>query len=336
MILTFLHRPYPAPSSRGKYVTPLAFAVFVTLFLFVFQPFGLSRLSRPIGWVTTGYGLVTFLVLFVEMWTLPRLFPAFFKESSWTVGREIAIVMLDVFLIGVCNLLYSAWALHETLNFGTVVWYQVVTLIIAILPLTIWVMYKQLRLQKRYMEEAHALDLQVQGRRQQDGERRRPEEMPLQERPENRPLQHGLNNAPLPEGGPAEGQPAGRADLQGLTAAPKPEQAPVTIPSEQAGEPLVLMPDQLLYIAAADNYIKIHHLEQGQVKQTLLRSSLKKAAAALEENPRLFRCHRTFLVNLDHVTEVSGNAQGYKLLLAHTGDWIPVSRSLHEAIRQKL
>ncbi len=311
MIAEFLHRPYPFPSTRGRFLTPLAFAVFISLFLFVFQPFGLSRLDKPMAWIAAGYGLMTFLVVFVEMWALPLLFPAYFKESSWTVGREIAVVVLDVFLIGLCNLLYSAWVLELPLSFRAAIWYQAVTVIIAILPLTIWVLYKQLKLQKRYMAEAKLIDTHVQ-------ERREPEKIALE--------------------GTAMGKTIDKMGVMREEGVMVNDKRPpmVTIPAEQAGEPLQLAPNQLLYIAAADNYIKVHHLEQGMVKQTLLRSSLKKVADGLADHPQFFRCHRTFLVNLGHVTEVSGNAQGYKLQLAYTGDWIPVSRSLHEEIRQKL
>src|SRR5262245_12720604 len=91
MITEFLQRPYPLISPRSRLLTPLAFAVFISLFLFVFQPFGLSRLdNRPMVWIAAGFGVVTFLVVFMEMWALPLLFPAYFKESNWTVGREIA------------------------------------------------------------------------------------------------------------------------------------------------------------------------------------------------------------------------------------------------------
>lgn len=288
----FLQQPYPLATAGSKIITPLVFGVFIALFLYIFRPFGLGglepeRLLRAAG----GFGLVTFGVVFLEIWISPLLMPAYFREASWTVGREIFVILTDVFLIGLGNLVFSAWYLHTSFTASSVIWFQVVTLVVGVLPVSLWTMYTQLKLQKKYTAEAHSLDAQVQ-------ERKHPE---------------------IPA--PAPGAPVATT---------------VQLTAEQGSEGLQLNPEQLLYIAAADNYIKVYHLEKGIVKQTMLRCSLKRAATGLEEYPQFFRCHRTFLVNLDHVTEVSGNAQGYKLQLAHTGDWVPVSRSLHQEIRERL
>lgn len=297
MMLTFLQQPYPSASMRSKVFTPIAFGVFISLFLLVFKPFGLSELSfGQLAGGAAGYGLVTGLVIFLEMWAAPVLFPSYFAESSWTVGRHILIILTDVFLIGLGNLLFTNWYLGTSLTFNAIVWFQAITVAIGVLPITMYVMYSQLRLQKKYAAEASIMDAQVQERKQQE---------------EQEPV------AVIPE---ATGK----------------EERQITIGAENGEEGLQLAPYQLLYIAAADNYIKIYHLEQGQVKQILLRSTLKKTAAGLAGYPQFFRCHRTFLVNLDHVNSINGNAQGYKLQLAHTEELIPVSRSLHDEIRQKL
>ncbi|HEY1164965.1 MAG TPA: LytTR family DNA-binding domain-containing protein [Chitinophaga sp.] len=286
MILTFLQQPYPVASMRSRIFTPILFGVFICLFLLVFQPFGLSELPfGQLAWGVAGYGLVTALVIFLEMWTGPLLFPAFFAETNWTVGRHIFIILADVFFIGLGNLLFTAWYLNTSLSFYAIAWFQVITVAVGVLPVAMYVMYSQIALQKKYAAEASMIDAHVQERKQHEAEK-----------------------------------------IEGL----------IIIGAENAEEGLQLAPSQLLFIAAADNYIKVHHLEQGRVKQTLLRSTLKKAAAGLADHPQFFRCHRTFLVNLDHVNSINGNAQGYKLQLAHTEEWLPVSRSLHDEIRQKL
>ena len=56
----------------------------------------------------------------------------------------------------------------------------------------------------------------------------------------------------------------------------------------------------------------------------------------LSDLPQFFRCHRTYLVNLDRVGHVSGNAQGYKLHLEGIDNLVPVSRSLNEEINLRL
>jgi DNA-binding LytR/AlgR family response regulator len=56
----------------------------------------------------------------------------------------------------------------------------------------------------------------------------------------------------------------------------------------------------------------------------------------LAAHPAFFRCHRMYLVNLQRVISVSGNAQGLKLQLDGLEEAIPVSRNLTETVREKL
>lgn len=105
---------------------------------------------------------------------------------------------------------------------------------------------------------------------------------------------------------------------------------------ENQHELLQLNASQVLYLEAADNYVRIFYVEEGTLKSQLLRSTLKNMEAQLAAHPQFFRCHRTYIVNLHHITHVSGNAQGYKLELKHTAQTVPVSRSLNQEIFQKI
>ncbi len=105
---------------------------------------------------------------------------------------------------------------------------------------------------------------------------------------------------------------------------------------DNLGELLEIEAQDLLYVMAADNYVVVYYLEAQVLKNRMLRSSLKKVAEQLEAFPQCFRCHRTHLVNLDQVTAVLGNAQGYKLQLSFGDQLIPVSRTLNDNIRTRL
>lgn len=114
----------------------------------------------------------------------------------------------------------------------------------------------------------------------------------------------------------------------------KPVQLPETIAltGDNQHETLELSLADIRFINAADNYIKVHHLQAGKPVQTVLRSTLKKAQTGLEDHPQLFRCHRAYIVNLAAVSHISGNAQGYKLHLRDMLEPIPVSRNLNDEI----
>ncbi len=83
--------------------------------------------------------------------------------------------------------------------------------------------------------------------------------------------------------------------------------------SDYKNDDLSIDPTSLVLIKSADNYIEIYFKSDNIIKKHLLRSSLKKAYDSVSEFDNIIRCHRTFIVNLDHVEAIQGNSQGYKL-----------------------
>jgi hypothetical protein len=115
-----------------------------------------------------------------------------------------------------------------------------------------------------------------------------------------------------------------------------PTQTLITLEAQNQGESIQIVAEDLLLIAAAENYIEVHYIEAGRLSKKLLRSTLKSAEDILSVYPAFFRCHKSYLVNLDRVSDISGNAQGYKLHIPEWSERIPVSRQYNEAIKQKL
>lgn len=101
-------------------------------------------------------------------------------------------------------------------------------------------------------------------------------------------------------------------------------------------EELAILPQHLFFIASADNYVRVLYRKEGKPESVLIRSTLKKMEEQLAAHPHFFRCHRMYLVNLQLVENVSGNAQGLKLHLQGLEEPIPVSRSLTQIIKDRL
>lgn len=93
--------------------------------------------------------------------------------------------------------------------------------------------------------------------------------------------------------------------------------------------------DQLLYLESQDNYVAVIHMDQGVRRGTLIRSSLKRIEAALDE-PLLLRCHRSYIVNLQRVRTCHGNRHGLKLSIEGADQPIPVSRAYTDSILRAL
>lgn len=85
--------------------------------------------------------------------------------------------------------------------------------------------------------------------------------------------------------------------------------------------------DELFFIKAANNYVEINYLEADKIKKHLLRNSIKNIDQQLDY-PAIKRCHRSYLVNMDKVGKITGNAQGYKIHFPFSAEFVvPVSRS---------
>lgn len=115
----------------------------------------------------------------------------------------------------------------------------------------------------------------------------------------------------------------------------------ITLTAENEKDRLSVPAADLLYIESSDNYSTVVYLNNGQPARTLLRSSLSRLEGQLVSAPAtghapLVRCHRSYMVNLEKVEKVTGNAQGYKLHL-HDGQFqIPVARKYNDTLVAQL
>ena len=90
----------------------------------------------------------------------------------------------------------------------------------------------------------------------------------------------------------------------------------------------------ILFFSALDNYVIIHFTRDSNYLKEVIRTTLKKTKEDLNEYPNFFHCHKSYIVNLDKVIKVSGNAQGLKLHFDNTEEIIPVSRQLTQEFKQ--
>ena len=88
------------------------------------------------------------------------------------------------------------------------------------------------------------------------------------------------------------------------------------------------------YARAFGNYIDMSILVENTLKRVTYRVTLSSFEAQLEESSSLIRCHRSYLVNLKKVENISGNAQGLKLELKNQSEMVPVSRKYIAIVRQ--
>ena len=81
--------PYPSLVSPWKVVVVPAAIIFLVLYLL--QPFGIARIESGKLWVTLGAACISAGVSSVFVWVLPRMFPKYYEERAWTLGKEVDV-----------------------------------------------------------------------------------------------------------------------------------------------------------------------------------------------------------------------------------------------------
>jgi len=87
----------------------------------------------------------------------------------------------------------------------------------------------------------------------------------------------------------------------------------------------------LLYIQSADNYIDIYYLQGNSVKHHLLRNTLAKIEKQVNYLG-IIRCHRSYMVNLHHISFVMRATNSLRLELPQHVIDIPVSRKYRDTV----
>ena len=99
---------------------------------------------------------------------------------------------------------------------------------------------------------------------------------------------------------------------------------------------LTLKTNDLIFLEAYDNYVVIHYESDEKTKTYLIRNTLKHFEKDLAEFP-LLRCHRSYMVNVNHVKMMKREKGIVQLLMDNKGqNAIPVSRTYTDEVSKML
>ena len=111
-----------------------------------------------------------------------------------------------------------------------------------------------------------------------------------------------------------------------------PESNIVHLKDEKGEIRLSINIENILYAEAADNYVIIKYINNDQIVDFLLRTNLKKLSDDLRDTP-IQRCHRSFMINLLHVTSLKKDVTEFIIQFDTTSiKDITVSKTYQEAI----
>ena len=281
-LLSIFNKPYPADTNPTRQIwSVILVSIFVSLFLFIFEPFGLHSLptyNRLI--VCLGYGGCTALAMSLNFIASNCTFNQYPLEEIWTVGKHIVWNTWILLTIALINLIYSNFIGLSSFTAGNMLISLGQVFLVGLFPIMVMVFVDFNRLYKKNMHKAQELRERLRQRTKKSSEH-------------------------------------------------------IILESSNSDDRLQLNPNELLYITSADNYIQVVYRMNSKTKQKLLRGTLKYLEDHIS-HPQIIRCHRSYIVNLMQIIDISGNARGYTLLLRNTDTTIPVSKTYIDRFNQQL
>ena len=104
--------------------------------------------------------------------------------------------------------------------------------------------------------------------------------------------------------------------------------------SDYQKDSLAIKVSLFLFIRSANNYIEVFWKEGDSIKNSMVRCSMIHAEEILKEHKFIFKCHRSYIINVNYVERIEGNLQGYRLFFENINFPIPVSKNLVSRLKE--
>ena len=114
------------------------------------------------------------------------------------------------------------------------------------------------------------------------------------------------------------------------------QKAYIQILDEKNEMRLSIRRENLLLIESADNYVCVYYLNGGKTKKSMVRNTIGRIAEHLQ-GTRIVRCHRSYMINLDHAQIFHRDKEGVYIELGIEGvPDIPISRTYADNVKEWL
>ncbi len=167
-LIGLLKRPFPIETAFSKRVlTAGMFALTITAVLLLAEPFGLSRVQSE--WkqaIIAFYGVITFVMMVFNYLVWEQLFPRYFEEESWNVGKHISFSLLHVLCIGTANFIYSRFVFSLRIGWEGFFQFLFWTALIGIVPIIVLTLVLERRYWKTHVERASEITSGIEVRKE--------------------------------------------------------------------------------------------------------------------------------------------------------------------------
>ncbi|WP_299366687.1 LytTR family DNA-binding domain-containing protein [Winogradskyella sp.] len=109
----------------------------------------------------------------------------------------------------------------------------------------------------------------------------------------------------------------------------------IVISGERANEELIIPDTNVLYFESRGKFAIVNYMVNNELREKEIKVSLKKIESQLNIYHEFLRCHNSFIVNANKVTEIVGNSRTAVLIL-DSDIKIPISRSKLNVLKQQI
>lgn len=128
-----------------------------------------------------------------------------------------------------------------------------------------------------------------------------------------------------------------RAINRSLSKYRPPEDETIYLESDYKKDDLKLPPRDIVMIKSAGNYAEVWFYDKDRtISNKMIRSTLNKIEESTAEFEIFFRCHRSYIVNIEKIIEMRGNSQGYSIEFEGMEIEAPVSQKYLEGFKEKV
>ena len=126
------------------------------------------------------------------------------------------------------------------------------------------------------------------------------------------------------------------AEPQNSNKEQKETESEIIFNSENKSDFLRLKLYQLILIKSANNYIEVVFKEGNEVKKKLIRSTLKNTEKLFANHSEIVRCHRSCMVNKNHIQKATKESDGLVLTITDYPEQVHVSRQYALKVKEAL
>lgn len=277
----------------------LSISVVVVLIMALLQPFGIDRINDYKYPIIIGYGFLTAIALFVS--ELITSYGLGLKRSNKGIFRYVIYNFFVIFIMGILITVYASLIFSGDVKYSFFDYEgNFVLRAFGINCLYALIITFFLSIYQYFVDRNRLLTDRLK------------EEIELNKALERK---NSITIDKINEVFPIEEDDEEKIEIKGNTK-----------------ESIELLPSQLQFIEAEGNYINIFYLENNSSQKKTIRCTLKQVEELFKDYSNIIRCHRAFIVNIDKVTHVDGNAQGYRLHLNGTDRTALVSRAYASSV----